>query len=122
MAKSKEQRAQEKAKALAWADRLMFLGPIETRPLFGGWAFRLDGITFASLMPEFSFRGDSSVSQEWEALGARQFVYTAPNTGKVTTMPYWMFDEDALQDQEAFEAMARKALSIAQKAKTSNRK
>lgn len=122
MAKSKQQRAQEKAHALGWADRLMFLGPIETRALFGGWSFRLDGVTFASLMPDFAFRGDASVARDWEGQGARQFIYTAPNTGKVTPMPYWMFRAEALEDQDHFEALAKTALHIAQHAKASGRK
>ena len=110
---SKQERAAQKARALSWADRLMFLGPIETRPLFGGWCFRLDGVTFASLMPGFAFRGDQTVAKDWQGRGAVQFTYTFPKTGKVSSMPYWIFSDEALANQDVFEGLAVQALAIA---------
>ena len=114
MPATKEERARRKAEALCWADRLMFLGPIETKAMFGGWAFRLDGVTFASLMPGFSFRGDETVVKAWKAMGATQFTYTFPKTGKISHMPYWTFPLGSLDDQKKFEKLAAQSLKIAQ--------
>lgn len=114
---SKEDRIAAKTHALQWADRLMFLGPVEVKNMFGGWAFRLDGITFASLMPDFSFRGDQTVAKDWEAMGATQFTYTFPKTGRTSHMPYWAFPQNILENQEKFEDLAVQSLKIAQDAK-----
>ena len=115
---SKEDKAAKRAKAEAWAARLMFLGPVETRAMFGGWAFRLDGVTFGSVMDGVSFRGDASVSEAWESMGARQFSYVNKRSGKTATMPYWIFPAEALEDQSLLEDIATKALVIARQAKS----
>ena len=115
---SKQDKAQKRAEAESWAARLMFLGPVETRAMFGGWAFRLDGVTFGSVMGGVSFRGDASVAEAWEAMGATQFSYVNKRSGKTATMPYWIFSAEALDDQAVLEDLATKALAIARRAKT----
>ncbi|MFC3208483.1 TfoX/Sxy family protein [Aquamicrobium soli] len=86
------------------------LGRVSVRRLFGGKGIYCDGVIIAIVLRgELLLKGDDEVAADYEAVGARRWVYTHSRHGRQVAMPYWTVPESALDDADEMAAWARKA-------------
>ena len=92
-------------------DALTEMGPIDTRPYFGGTAFVADGHQFAFAMGnELYLAVDDRTRPEVEAFGAEPFRYHT-RTGMRTVMAYYRIPTDIVVDGEVLAVWASRALA-----------
>jgi DNA transformation protein and related proteins len=97
------------------ADMLSPLGPVETRPMFGGRNVSLRGLTFGLIVDDVLFlKVDEENRAMFEDAGLGPFVYE--KAGKPTPMSYHQAP-DCLDDWEALEPWVRGAYAAAARAK-----
>ncbi|MBV1702097.1 MAG: TfoX/Sxy family protein [Hyphomicrobiales bacterium] len=91
-------------------------GAVEVKRLFSGHGIYADGLCFAvEMRGEIRLRGDASVAAQYEAAGARHWVYEREN-GRKGSMPYWTLPETAHDDSDELVQWCRIALSAARAA------
>ena len=96
-------------------DLLEALGPVNARPMFGGYGIYLDGLMFALVANDCLYlKVDDTSRGEFEAVDLEAFQYT--KKGKTYQMSYHAAPEDALEDAELLRDWARKAVDTAMRA------
>ena len=99
------------------ADVLAPLGRVTWRRFFGGHGLHVGSVQFAFAIDGVLYlRADAALAAELESRGGEAFRYdTRKRTVRVAS--YWTVPEAELDDEEAFVAWARRALSAARAAK-----
>ena len=95
---------------------LDILAPLDAvaRGMFGGLGTFRDGLMFGLVIDDrLYFRTDDENRPDYEAAGFGPFIYTAPRTGKKTSMPYFEVPDAVLEDAEALVEWGRKASDTA---------
>src|ERR1700733_13515985 len=89
------------------------LGAVSARPMFGGVGLFIGGTMFGLIARGELFLkvGDTNRS-DYEAAGEAPFSYQTKH-GLNTIRSYWRCPPDLLDDTEAFQAWARKAVGVA---------
>ena len=94
------------------------LGEVTIRRMFGGRGIYHHGLIVAlEVDGEVLLKADSVSAPNFEAAGARQWVYDGQKNRRPTAMPYWSIPERALDDADelalwtlsAYEAARRSA-------------
>ena len=114
------------ARDAAFAEELFAgLGDLEVKRLFGGAGLYSAGVIFGAIMDETVYlKADAALSADLEAEGSVAWIYTypsGPKAGQTIPMGYWSLPEAALDDPPEACAWARRALSVALKAKVAKR-
>jgi DNA transformation protein and related proteins len=92
------------------------LGPVKSRPMFGGHNVSLDGLTFGLIAYDVLYlKADDENRPMFEKAGLGPFVYSAKD-GKQMSMNYHAAP-DCMDDWEAFGPWAKSALAAARRAK-----
>lgn len=97
--------------AEAIRDLFSGLGPVTIKRMFGGKGIYHRGVIFAIDLgsEELMLKADETSAPDFEAAGAKQWVYTHAKTGKTAHMPYWTVPDEALDDPDVMADWARKA-------------
>jgi DNA transformation protein and related proteins len=96
------------------AGQLEPLGPVHTRPMFGGHGVYIDGLFCAIIHRDVLYlKADELSRAEFEAIGARPF---RPFEGKPATLRYYEVGADLLEDRTKLLEWASKALAAARRA------
>ena len=111
------------ARDAAFAEELFAgLGDLAVKRLFGGAGLYSAGVIFGAIMDETVYlKADAALSADLEAEGSVAWIYTypsGPKAGQTIPMGYWSLPEAALDDPLEACAWARRALSVALKAKS----
>lgn len=86
------------------------LGPVTIRRMFGGKGVYHNGLIFAlEVGGELMLKADAESASEFEAAGARQWVYEGGMRKGPVAMPYWTIPDSAVDDPEEMASWARKA-------------
>jgi DNA transformation protein len=94
--------------------RATSLGPVEARPMFGGYGLYLDGVIFALEADGCIWlKVDDAAKPQFLASGSRAFVYRGKN--RPVEMSYWLLPDDAESDSEAFLHWTELALAAARR-------
>ncbi len=95
-------------------DQLSAFGNVETKKMFGGIGFFMEGTMFAMIgYDAFRMRVDESNQQDYEAYGMEP-VYGA---SKKIGLPYWEVPLEILEDSDQLKEWASKALDAAKRGK-----
>jgi DNA transformation protein len=88
------------------------LPDITTRKMMGGLCLYSEGVIFAIIHPEgqICIKAQGGFIQEIESLGGERWSYSRPDKPPVQ-MPYWSLPDAYLDDPEAAQELARKAIS-----------
>jgi TfoX/Sxy family transcriptional regulator of competence genes len=106
--------------ALEVAERINGLGPVTVTRFFGGAGLVADGVQFAFAMDgSLYFRVDQASRAEFEALGAKPFVYDT-KAKSVTISSYYEVPEEIIYDQDDLRTWAVKSHRAAQAARLAN--
>jgi DNA transformation protein len=93
------------------------LGGVSLRKMFGGVGVFKEGIMFALVSDDTLYmKTDPSTLGAYEAEGSAPFVYEGMK-GKMTALPYWRLPERLYDDPADFDAWARAAFGVAERAK-----
>ncbi len=98
---------------IAFAKELFVgLPGVTTRKMMGGLCLYSEGVIFAIIHPEggICIKAQGDFAAEIEALGGERWSYSRPDKPSVN-MPYWSLPDAYLDDPEAAQSLARKALS-----------
>jgi DNA transformation protein len=91
-------------------EQLQLIGDFDTKKMFGGIGFFMDGIMFAMIAKGiFRFRVDQANQLDYEARGMEPYR-TKPNT---KGMPYWEVPVDVLENRDELKIWAEKAIEVA---------
>ena len=91
-------------------EQLQLIGDFDTKKMFGGIGFFMDGIMFAMIAKGiFRFRVDQANQLDFEARGMEPYR-TKPNT---KGMPYWEVPVDVLENRDELKIWAEKAIEVA---------
>jgi DNA transformation protein len=94
--------------------RATSLGPVEARPMFGGYGLYLDGVIFALEADGCIWlKVDDETKPRFAASGSRGFVYRGKN--RPVEMPYWLLPDGTEADSEAFLYWIELALAAARR-------
>ena len=89
------------------------LGEVSIRRMFGGKGVYRNGLIIAlEVRGEMLLKGDALSGPEYEAAGARRWVYEGKG-GKAVAMPYWTVPADAFDDPKVMAGWARAAYEAA---------
>lgn len=92
------------------------LGEVSIRRMFGGKGIYHAGLIVAlEVRDEMLLKGDAVTAAQFEAAGARRWVYEGKG-GKVVQMPYWSVPEDAFDDPDLMAHWVRLAYEAALRA------
>ena len=93
-------------------DQLEYLGPIQSRRMFGGAGLYFEGLFFAIVADDvLYFKVDDSNRSDYEAEGMEAF---RPFPDKSTAMGYYQVPIDVLESKEILKDWAEKALRVAE--------
>ena len=96
--------------------RLVPLGPVSARRMFGGFGIYLDGAMFGLIAYDtLYFRSDERNIDVYRGAGSAPFTYNGK--GKPIEMPYWRVLDDVYADPETLLEWAESALAAARRAK-----
>ena len=96
-------------------EMLRFMGPVESKAMFGGWGLYHRGTFFALVLDDtLYFKTDDESRAQFEAEGLRPFVFSM-KAGEVTTS-YYQAPDEALESPEVMADWARLAYSAALRA------
>jgi DNA transformation protein len=96
-------------------DLLSLAGPVQARPMFGGYGLYCRAAMFGLLDDDELFlKTDDACRQEFVDAGCRQWVYQGPK-GPMTSH-YFRPPDDAHEDPEAMLPWARLAMGAAERA------
>lgn len=111
MALSKEQREY----VAHIVDLLQFIGPVESKSMFGGFGVFLEGLMFGLVADnELYLKVDAENRQDYEDLGLQAFSYG--KNGKEFKMSYYQAPEEAMEDAELLSTWASNAYGAAMRA------
>lgn len=101
-------------------DQFREVGPVTTRPMFGGLTFFSEGRAFALIAEDrLYFKVDDSNRGDFEARGMGPFL---PFGDPAKPMAYCELPEDVLEDMEELGTWMRKAQAVAARSARSKRK
>ncbi|MFQ5776301.1 MAG: TfoX/Sxy family protein [Kiloniellaceae bacterium] len=101
--------------------RLLPLGPVRARRMFGGWGIFLDDVMFALIASERLYlKVDGQTEARFAAVGAEPFVYHRER--KRIAMSYREAPAGALDESEALLPWARLGLEAARRARVKRRR
>ena len=96
-------------------DLLQFIGPVESKSMFGGFGVFLEGLMFGLVANnELYLKVDNQNRQDYEDLGLQAFSYG--KKGKEFKMSYYQAPEEAMEDAELLSAWASNAYGAAMRA------
>jgi DNA transformation protein len=88
-------------------------GPVEAKPMFGGWGLYHQGLFFALIADDaLCLKADDANVAEFKRAGLKPFVY-AMKSGETMTLHYYHAPEEALEDAEVMAKWARSAYGAA---------
>ena len=91
---------------------------VKTKRMFGGHGFYHAGKMFGlEADGKIYFKVNDATRPDYEAADSEPFQYSAKDR-KAVTMSYWMLPEEVLEDRERAIAWAKKAIGVAEMAKT----
>jgi DNA transformation protein len=94
-------------------DQLEYLGPIRSRRMFGGAGLYFEGLFFAVVADDvLYFKVDDSNRPDYEAEGMEAF---RPFPEKSMVMSYYQVPIDVIEDKEAINEWAERAVSVAER-------
>ncbi len=94
-------------------DQLEYLGPVQSRRMFGGAGLYFAGLFFAVVADDvLYFKVDESNRPDYEAEGMEAF---RPFADKSMVMGYYQVPIDILESKEALKDWAEKALTVAER-------
>jgi DNA transformation protein len=97
-------------------------GPVQAKPMFGGWGLYHDGVFFALIAEEALYlKADDESRPHFEARGLQPFVYRMKD-GDTITMTYFQAPEDALESPDAMAEWARRGYAAALRAQAARKK
>lgn len=95
--------------------RMMPLGPVEARPMFGGYGVFVDGLMFALFAGGvLYFKADPDSEPRFRAAGSTPFTYR--RKGREIALTYWRAPETCEADPEALQDWAGIARESARRA------
>ncbi len=95
--------------------RMMPLGPVEARRMFGGYGVFLDGLMFALFADEvLYFKTDPDNEARFRAAGSEPFTFR--RKGRTVAMSYWRAPEACGTDPDALLEWARTGHEAARRA------
>ena len=96
-------------------DLLQFIGPVESKSMFGGFGIFLEGLMFGLVASnELYLKADAENRQDYEGLGLEAFSYA--KNGKEFKMSYYQAPEEAMENAELLSAWASSAYGAAMRA------
>ena len=96
-------------------DRLQFIGPVESRSMFGGFGMFLEGLMFGLVAGnELYLKVDTQNLQDYEDLGLQAFSFE--KNGRQIKMSYYQAPEEATEDAELLSDWASNAYDAAMRA------
>jgi len=96
-------------------DLLQFIGPVESKSMFGGFGVFLEGLMFGLIANnELYLKVDTQNRQDYEVLGLQAFSYG--KNGKEFKMSYYQAPEEAMEDAELLSTWASNAYGAALRA------
>lgn len=96
--------------------RLLVVGPVEARSMFGGFGLYLDGVMFALIAYDrLYFKADDGNRQDFVDAGARPFSYQGRN--RPIELSYYEVPAAVLDDPAALSGWAGRAQDAARRAK-----
>ena len=102
-------------------DLFASLGPVRTRPMFGGQGIYCGERMFAlEAGGEIFLKADAETIPAFRTAGSRPFTFR--KNGASTTMSYWLLPESALDDPDEAGRWGRLALEAAGRSKAPGRR
>jgi DNA transformation protein len=102
--------------------RLLALGPVEARAMFGGFGLYLDAVMFALIDRDALFiKVDEATKERFAKAGGAAFTY-GTRGGQRMVMSYWSPPADALDDPARLVPWATLGLEAARRAKAKKAK
>lgn len=96
-------------------DLLQFIGPVESRSMFGGFGVFLEGLMFGLIADnELYLKVDTENRQDYEDLGLQAFTYG--KNGREFKMSYYQAPEEAMEDAQLLSTWASSAYGAAMRA------
>ena len=96
-------------------DLLQFIGPVESKSMFGGFGMFLEGLMFGLVAGnELYLKVDTRNPQDYEDLGLQAFSFE--KNGRQFKMSYYQAPEEAMEDAELLIDWASNAYGAAMRA------
>ena len=96
-------------------DLLQFIGPVESKSMFGGFGMFLEGLMFGLVAGnELYLKVDTQNFQDYEDLGLQAFSFE--KNGRQIKMSYYQAPEEAMEDAELLSDWASNAYDAAMRA------
>lgn len=96
-------------------DLLQFIGPVESKSMFGGFGVFLEGLMFGLVAGnELYLKVDTQNLQDYEDLGLQAFSFE--KNGRQFKMSYYQAPEEAMEDAELLSDWASNAYCAAMRA------
>ena len=96
-------------------DLLQFIGPVESKSMFGGFGMFLEGLMFGLVAGnELYLKVDIQNLQDYEDLGLRAFSFE--KQGRQFKISYYQAPEEAMEDAELLSDWASNAYGAAMRA------
>lgn len=96
-------------------DLLQFIGPVESKSMFGGFGMFLEGLMFGLVAGnELYLKVDTQNLQDYEDLGLQAFSFE--KNGRQIKMSYYQAPEEAMEDAELLSDWASNAYDAAMRA------
>jgi DNA transformation protein len=96
-------------------DLLQFIGPVESKSMFGGFGMFLEGLMFGLVAGnELYLKVDTQNLQDYEDLGLQAFSFE--KNGRQFKMSYYQAPEEAMEDAELLSDWASNAYDAAMRA------
>jgi DNA transformation protein len=100
--------------------RLLPLGPVTARRMFGGFGIYLDEVMFGLIAwNRLYFKVDDGNRVDYEGAGSEPFSYQGRN--RPVSMSYWWVPQGVYDDTDALVAWAEKAMDAARRAKAARK-
>ena len=96
-------------------------GPVEAKPMFGGWGIYHQGLFFALIAEDALYiKTDDENRADFDARGLAPFVYPMKD-GQTIVMSYCQAPEDALENSDVMAEWARRGYAAALRAAAKKR-
>jgi len=96
-------------------DLLQFIGPVESKSMFGGFGMFLEDLMFGLVAGnELYLKVDTQNFQDYEDLGLQAFSFE--KNGRQIKMSYYQAPEEAMEDAELLSDWASNAYDAAMRA------
>lgn len=93
-----------------------FLGPVQTRKMFGGYGIFCEGVMFGLIADDTLYlKSDRAIESYFRERDLDQFTYN--KGGKPIKMSYFLAPEEIFEDPEQATIWARRSLDAARRAR-----